>query len=92
MVSQNLFGRYILYILLWVYNMSYMKHISMYCEDDDMEGLVEFLHNHGDNSMRSSINMAAGFMIAHNEMRNKKDDEAYKVLNNIHDKLQEEEE
>ena len=72
--------------------MSYMKQISLYCEDDDMEGLVNFLHNHGDNSMRSSINMAAGFMIAHKEMRDNRENEAYGVLNNIHDKFQEEEE
>ena len=72
--------------------MSYMKQISLYCEDDDMEGLVNFLHNHGDNSMRSSFNMAAGFMLAHKEMRDKYGDEAYGVLNNIHDKFQEEEE
>ena len=70
--------------------MSYMKQISLYCEDDDMEGLVNFLHNHGDNSMRSSINMAAGFMLAHKEMRDKSEEQAYKVLNQIHDKLQKE--
>jgi len=92
MVSQNLFGRYILYILLWCYNMSYIKQISLYCEEDDMEGLTEFLYDGGTNSMNTAINMAAGFMIAHNEMRNKRDDDAYKVLNNIHDELQEEEE
>ena len=72
--------------------MSYMKQISLYCEEDDFDGLVKFLHNHGDNSMRSSINMAAGFMLAHKEMRDNHEDEAYGVLNNIHDKFQEEEE
>jgi hypothetical protein len=72
--------------------MGKMKEISMYCEDEDFDGLVKFLHNHGDNSMRSSINMAAGFMLAHKKMRDNRKDEAYKVLNNIHDKFQEEEE
>jgi len=72
--------------------MSYMKQISLYCEEDDMEGLTEFLYDNGTNSMNTAINMAAGFMIAHKEMRDKHEDEAYKVLNNIHDKLQQEEE
>ena len=42
--------------------------------------------------MRTAMNMAAGFMVAHKEMRDKHEDEAYKVLNNIHDKIQKGEE
>jgi len=71
--------------------MSYMKQISLYCEEDDFDGLVKFLHNHGDNNMNTAVNMAAGFMLAHKEMRDNREDEAYKTLNNIHDKFQEEE-
>ena len=41
--------------------------------------------------MNTAINMAAGFMLAHKEMRDRHEDETYKVLNNIHDKFQEEE-
>jgi len=72
--------------------MSYMKQISLYCEEDDLEGLTEFLYDNGTNSMNTATNMAVGFMIAHREMRDKYEDESYKVLNNIHDKLQQEEE
>ncbi len=72
--------------------MSYMKEISQYCEDEDIEGLTEFLYSNGENNKSTAINMAAGFIIAHKEMRNRHEDEAYKVLNNIHDKLQKEEE
>tara|TARA_R100000808_G_C2011753_1_gene63994 strand:- start:231 stop:443 length:213 start_codon:yes stop_codon:yes gene_type:complete len=69
-----------------------MKEISLYCEEDDLEGLTEFLHANGENNKSTAMNMAAGFIIAHREMRSKHEDEAYKVLNNIHDKLQKEEE
>ena len=72
--------------------MSYMKQISLYCEEDDLEGLTEFLYDGGTNNMNTAINMAAGFMLAHEEMREKQDAPAYKVLNKIHDKFQEEEE
>ena len=72
--------------------MSYMKEISLLCEDNDIDGLVEFLCNNGCNNMRTAKNMACGFIMAHNEMRDRYEDEEYKVLNNIHDKLQQEEE
>ena len=72
--------------------MSYMKQISLYCEEDDLEGLTEFLYDGGTNNMNTAINMAAGFMLAHKEMRDKYGDEAYGTLNEIHDKFQEEEE
>ena len=91
MVSLNIFGNFMLY-MEWGYSMGYMKKISKYCEDDDLEGLMEFLYDDGNNSKTTALNMAAGFMVAHREMRAKHEDEAYKVLNNIHDKLQEEEE
>jgi len=90
MVNQNIFGNFILYMKRG-YNMGYMKKISQYCEDEDIEGLTEFLCSNGENSKSTAINMAAGFIIAHREMRSKHEDEAYKVLNNIHDKLQGEE-
>ena len=69
-----------------------MKEISLLCENDDFDGLVEFLYDDGSNSMKTAMNMAAGFMVAHKEMRDKHEDEAYKVLNNIHDKIQKGEE
>ena len=72
--------------------MSYMKEISLLCENDDLDGLVEFLYDDGSNSMKTAMNMAVGFMAAHKKMRSRHEDEAYKVLNNIHDKLQKEEE
>lgn len=81
--------------------MSYMKEISLLCENDDFDGLVEFLYDDGSNSMKTAMNMAVGFMVAHKKMRSRQiefknhmdgKDKAYKVLNNIHDKLQEEEE
>ena len=72
--------------------MSYMKEISLLCENDDFDGLVEFLYDDGSNSMKTAMNMAAGFMVANKEMRDKYEDEAYKTLNNIHDKLQNKEE
>ena len=71
--------------------MSYMKQISLYCEEDDLKGLTEFLYDGGTNNMNTAINMAKGFMIAHEQMRDNREDEAYRVLNNIHDKFQEEE-
>tara|TARA_R100000808_G_scaffold12495_1_gene31103 strand:+ start:696 stop:908 length:213 start_codon:yes stop_codon:yes gene_type:complete len=69
-----------------------MKEISLLCENDDMDGLVELLYDNGSNSMKTAMNLANGFMIAHKEMRDRHEDEAYKVLNNIHDKLQNDEE
>lgn len=72
--------------------MSYLKEISLLCENDDIDGLVELLYDNGSNSIRTAMNLANGFMIAHKEMRDRHEDEAYKVLNNIHDKLQKEEE
>ena len=72
--------------------MSYLKEISLLCENDDIDGLVELLYDNGSNSIRTAMNLANGFMIAHKEMRDRHEDEAYKVLNNIHDKLQNKEE
>ena len=72
--------------------MSYLKEISLLCENDDIDGLVELLYDNGSNSIRTAMNLANGFMIANKEMRDRHEDEAYKVLNNIHDKLQKEEE
>ena len=89
MVSLNIFGNFMLY-MEWGCSMGYMKKISILCEEDDMEGLTEFLYDKGNNSMSTAINMAAGFMIAHRQMRMNSEDEAYKVLNNIHDRLQKE--
>ena len=60
--------------------MTNMKKISMMCEQENLEKLTEYLDG--------NMNMAIGFMLAHKEMRMKSKDNAYKVLNNIHDKLQ----
>tara|TARA_R110002110_G_scaffold326923_1_gene538672 strand:+ start:56 stop:274 length:219 start_codon:yes stop_codon:yes gene_type:complete len=71
--------------------MGKMKRISQYCEKEDLEGLAGYLERntpYADNA----IGVAAGFIIAHKRMRDKPEDEAYKVLNEIHNKLQREEE
>ena len=70
--------------------MGYMNKISILCENDDIDGLVEFLYDNGNNNMNTAVNIAAGFMQAHKQMRMNSENESYKVLNNIHDRLQKE--
>jgi len=60
-----------------------MNKISQFCENGDMDGLTDFLGNE---------NMAVGFMLAHEEMRQRRNDPAYAKLNEIHDKMQLDEE
>ena len=71
--------------------MGKMKEISMYCEDEDLKGLTEYLERNtkfGD----ESLGIAANFIVAHQRMRDKSEDESYRVLNEIHDKYQKERE
>ncbi len=68
--------------------MGRMKEISEYCEDEDLKGLTEYLERNtkfGD----ESLGIAANFIVAHQRMRDKSEEEAYRVLNEIHDKYQE---
>ena len=68
--------------------MGKMKEISMYCEDEDLEGLTDYLKRNTE-FKDDSLAVASNFIIAHQRMRDKSEEEAYKVLNDIHDKLQE---
>jgi hypothetical protein len=69
--------------------MGKMNEISMYCEDEDLQGLTDYLERNFD-FKDDTIGVAANFIIAHQRMRDKSEEEAYKVLNQIHDKLQKE--
>ena len=71
--------------------MGKMKEISMYCEDEDLKGLTEYLESNtefGD----ESLGIAANFINAHQRMRDKSKEESYRVLNEIHDEYQKERE
>ena len=67
--------------------MGKMKEISLYCEDEDLEGLIGYFERNFDFG-DDAVGVAAGFIVAHKRMRDKSEEEAYKVLNQIHDKLQ----
>ena len=67
--------------------MGKMKEISLYCEDEDLQGLTEYLESY-DKFKDNAMGIAANFIIAHKKMRDRSEEEAYKVLNQIHDKLQ----
>ena len=67
--------------------MGKMKKISMYCEDEDLYGLTNYLKDNTE-FKDNTLAIAANFIIAHKRMRDKSKDKAYKVLNEIDDKLQ----
>ena len=67
--------------------MGKMKEISMYCEDEDLYGLTNYLKDNTE-FKDNTIAIAANFIISHKKMRDKSEDKAYKVLNEIHDELQ----
>ena len=69
--------------------MGKMKEISLYCEDEDLQGLTEYLERNTE-FKEDALGIAANFIVAHKRMRDKSEEEAYKVLNQIHDKLQKE--
>ena len=71
--------------------MGKMNEISMYCEDEDLQGLTDYLERNFD-FKDDTIGVAANFIIAHQRMRDKSEDESYRVLNEIHDKYQKERE
>tara|TARA_Y100000034_G_scaffold132707_1_gene196337 strand:- start:263 stop:463 length:201 start_codon:yes stop_codon:yes gene_type:complete len=56
--------------------MSKMSYIHYLCETDNKKELIEEL---------GSIQIAEGFLKAHKELRNKKNDKAYSELNRIMD-------
>ena len=60
-----------------------MNKISQLCENGDLESLIDFVGNKS---------MAIGFMVAHEEMRQRSNDPAYAKLNEIHDEMQLDEE
>ena len=71
--------------------MGKMNEISLYCEDEDLQGLTDYLERNFD-FKDDTIGVAANFIIAHQRMRDKSEDESYRVLNEIHDKYQKERE
>ena len=68
--------------------MGKMKEISLYCEDEDLQGLTEYLERNTE-FKDDAMGIAANFIVAHKRMRDKSEEEAYRVLNEIHDKYQE---
>lgn len=56
-----------------------MSWISYLCESDNREALIEEV----------GVELADGFLHAHNQMRENKDNPAYDKLNKIHDEMQE---
>lgn len=59
--------------------MSKMAWISYLCETGNKEELIEEV----------GIELAEGFLEAHNKMRENRDNPAYDKLNEIHDEMQE---
>jgi len=59
--------------------MGKMSWISYLCESDNREALIEEV----------GVELADGFLHAHNQMRKNKDNPAYDKLNKIHDEMQE---
>ena len=60
--------------------MSKMAWISYLCETDNKKELIEEV----------GIELAEGFLKAHNQMRENKNNPAYDKLNEIHDEMQRE--
>ena len=60
--------------------MGKMSWISYLCESDNREALIEEV----------GVELADGFLHAHNQMRNNRDNPAYNKLNEIHDEMQKE--
>ena len=71
--------------------MGKMNEISLYCEDEDLQGLTDYLERNFD-FKDDTIGVAANFIIAHQRMRDKSKEESYRVLNEIHDEYQKERE
>ena len=61
--------------------MSKIAYISYLAENNMRDELIEEVGN---------IEMADGFLEAHKQMRKRKNEPAFKVLNNIHDEMQRE--
>ena len=60
--------------------MSKMSWISHLCENNLKDELIKEV----------GVDFAIGFLEAHKQMREKKNEPAFKVLNNIHDEMQRE--
>ena len=69
--------------------MSVMKKISMLCENEDKEGLINYLNMVDLTSLtgKSSETIANDFIKAHKKMRKERDKDPFKQLNKIHDEL-----
>ena len=72
--------------------MGKMKIISKLCEEKDRNGLIQLLNK---TDLKNKVwgltnktieEVADGFIDAHNKMRDKRNDPAYRKLNEIHDK------
>jgi len=70
--------------------MGVMKRISMLCEEEDKEGLINLLNMDDLTGLtnKTAEEIANDFILAHKNMRKKRNEEAYKKLNQIHDELQ----
>ena len=70
--------------------MGVMKRISMLCEQEDRKGLISLLNMNDLTGLTNKTpeEIADDFILAHKNMRKRKNDEAYKKLNEIHDELQ----
>ena len=70
--------------------MGMMKKISMLCEQEDKKGLVSLLNMDDLTRLtnKTAEEIADDFILAHKNMRKRRNDEAYKKLNEIHDELQ----
>tara|TARA_R100001086_G_scaffold222590_1_gene140166 strand:- start:167 stop:394 length:228 start_codon:yes stop_codon:yes gene_type:complete len=70
--------------------MGVMKRISMLCEEEDRKGLINLLNMNDLTRLtnKTAEEIADNFILAHKNMRKKRNDEAYKKLNQIHDEMQ----
>ena len=70
--------------------MGIMKEISRLCDYEDRKGLIKYINMPDLTSLtgKSAERIADDFIAAHKKMRAKRDEDAYKQLNKIHDELQ----
>jgi len=65
--------------------MSKMSYIAYLCEENDKEGLINELNMSGLTKLTGKTveEVADGFIEAHNTIKKRKNEDAYKVLNEI---------
>tara|TARA_R100000008_G_scaffold34633_1_gene19647 strand:- start:1887 stop:2111 length:225 start_codon:yes stop_codon:yes gene_type:complete len=70
--------------------MGVMKRISMLCEKEDRKGLINLLNMNDLTGLtnKTAEEIADDFILAHKNIRKRRNDEAYKKLNEIHDEFQ----